>query len=66
MSLRVVSVIFSSVDFVFTDSFIIYYFFGGTGVEAYNAFSVVESLTSLAQDYSCTVVFTIQQPLSNS
>jgi ABC-type multidrug transport system ATPase subunit len=35
------------------------------GLDAYNAFNVVESLTSLARDYNRTVVFTIHQPRSN-
>jgi ABC-type multidrug transport system ATPase subunit len=59
MSLRVVSVILSSFDFDFTDPFL------GSGLDAYNAFNVVESLTSLARDYNRTVVFTIHQPRSN-
>lgn len=36
-----------------------------TGLDAYNAFNVVECLTSLARDYNRTVVFTIHQPRSN-
>src|SRR6202043_3970665 len=35
------------------------------GLDAYNAFNVIESLTSLARDYNRTVVFTIHQPRSN-
>lgn len=35
------------------------------GLDAYNAFNVVESLVSLARDYNRTVVFTIHQPRSN-
>src|ERR1700730_9453198 len=37
----------------------------GLGLDAYNAFNVVESLSSLARDYNRTVVFTIHQPRSN-
>ena len=33
--------------------------------DAYNAFNVVENLTSLARDYSRTVICTIHQPRSN-
>lgn len=36
-----------------------------SGLDAYNAFNVVESLVSLAHDYNRTVVFTIHQPRSN-
>ena len=36
-----------------------------SGLDAYNAYNVVESLTSLARDYNRTVVFTIHQPRSN-
>jgi hypothetical protein len=36
-----------------------------TGLDAYNAFNVVECLVSLARDYKRTVVFTIHQPRSN-
>lgn len=35
------------------------------GLDAYNAFNVVESLVSLARNYNRTVVFTIHQPRSN-
>ena len=35
------------------------------GLDAYNAFNVVESLVSLARNYDRTVVFTIHQPRSN-
>lgn len=35
------------------------------GLDAYNAFNVVESLVSLARDYNRTVIFTIHQPRSN-
>jgi len=35
------------------------------GLDAYNAYNVVESLVSLARDYNRTVVFTIHQPRSN-
>ncbi|KAF7981305.1 hypothetical protein HWV62_34233 [Athelia sp. TMB] len=36
-----------------------------SGLDAYNAFNVVESLTSLARNYNRTVIFTIHQPRSN-
>ncbi|TFK27959.1 ATP-dependent permease [Coprinopsis marcescibilis] len=36
-----------------------------SGLDAYNAYNVVESLASLAQNYNRTVVFTIHQPRSN-
>ena len=36
-----------------------------SGLDAFNALSVVESLVTLARDYSRTVVFTIHQPRSN-
>ncbi|KAI8978647.1 ABC transporter [Pilobolus umbonatus] len=36
-----------------------------TGLDAYNAFNVVESLVALARDYKRTVIFTIHQPRSN-
>ena len=36
-----------------------------TGLDAYNALSVVDSLVALARDYDRTVVFTIHQPRSN-
>lgn len=36
-----------------------------SGLDAYNAFNVVESLVSLAQNYKRTIVFTIHQPRSN-
>lgn len=36
-----------------------------TGLDAYNAYNVVESLVSLARNYQRTVVFTIHQPRSN-
>ena len=36
-----------------------------TGLDAYNALSVIDSLVSLARDYNRTVVFTIHQPRSN-
>jgi ABC-type multidrug transport system ATPase subunit len=36
-----------------------------SGLDAYNALSVVDSLVSLARDYNRTVVFTIHQPRSN-
>jgi ABC-type multidrug transport system ATPase subunit len=35
------------------------------GLDAYNAYNVVESLVSLARDFNRTVVFTIHQPRSN-
>ncbi|KIM80401.1 hypothetical protein PILCRDRAFT_73348 [Piloderma croceum F 1598] len=35
------------------------------GLNAYNAFNVVESLTFLTQDYNCMVMFTIHQLCSN-
>jgi len=35
------------------------------GLDAFNAFNVVESLVSLARNYNRTVVFTIHQPRSN-
>lgn len=35
------------------------------GLDAFNAFNVIESLVSLARDYNRTVVFTIHQPRSN-
>lgn len=35
------------------------------GLDAYNAYNVVESLVSLARNYQRTVVFTIHQPRSN-
>jgi ABC-type multidrug transport system ATPase subunit len=35
------------------------------GLDAFNAFNVVESLVSLAKDYNRTVIFTIHQPRSN-
>lgn len=35
------------------------------GLDAYNAFNVVDSLVSLARNYNRTVVFTIHQPRSN-
>lgn len=35
------------------------------GLDAYNAYNVVESLVSLARNYNRTVVFTIHQPRSN-
>src|SRR6266404_3201845 len=35
------------------------------GLDAYNAFNVVESLVSLARNFNRTVVFTIHQPRSN-
>jgi ABC-type multidrug transport system ATPase subunit len=36
-----------------------------TGLDAYNAFNVVECLVALAKNYKRTVVFTIHQPRSN-
>ena len=36
-----------------------------SGLDAYNAYNVVESLSSLARDYNRTVVLTIHQPRSN-
>jgi hypothetical protein len=36
-----------------------------TGLDAYNAHNVVESLATLARDYNRTVIFTIHQPRSN-
>jgi ABC-2 type transporter len=36
-----------------------------TGLDAYNAYNVVESLVRLARDYRRTVIFTIHQPRSN-
>lgn len=35
------------------------------GLDAYNAFNVIDSLVSLARNYNRTVVFTIHQPRSN-
>jgi ABC-type multidrug transport system ATPase subunit len=35
------------------------------GLDAYNAFNVVDCLVSLARNYNRTVVFTIHQPRSN-
>jgi ABC-type multidrug transport system ATPase subunit len=35
------------------------------GLDAYNAFNVIDSLVSLARNYQRTVVFTIHQPRSN-
>lgn len=35
------------------------------GLDAYNAFNVVESLVALARNFNRTVVFTIHQPRSN-
>jgi ABC-type multidrug transport system ATPase subunit len=35
------------------------------GLDAFNAFNVVESLVSLARDYNPTVIFTVHQPRSN-
>ena len=43
--------------------FIFYHVFAG--LDAYNAYNVVESLVSLARNYDRTVVFTIHQPRSN-
>ncbi|KAG8909743.1 hypothetical protein FRC00_009527, partial [Tulasnella sp. 408] len=40
-------------------------YIGESGLDAYNAYNVVESLVSLARDYNRTVVFTIHQPRSN-
>ncbi|KAB5594904.1 ATP-dependent permease [Ceratobasidium theobromae] len=36
-----------------------------SGLDAYNAYNVVESLTTLAREYKRTVIFTIHQPRSN-
>ncbi|KAF7723744.1 hypothetical protein EC973_001720 [Apophysomyces ossiformis] len=36
-----------------------------TGLDAYNAYNVVESLVTLARDYNRTIIFTIHQPRSN-
>ncbi|KAL6308727.1 P-loop containing nucleoside triphosphate hydrolase protein, partial [Sparassis latifolia] len=36
-----------------------------SGLDSYNALSVIDSLVSLARDYNHTVVFTIHQPRSN-
>jgi ABC-type multidrug transport system ATPase subunit len=36
-----------------------------SGLDAYNAHNVVDSLASLAKNYKRTVVFTIHQPRSN-
>lgn len=36
-----------------------------TGLDAYNAHNVVDSLVTLARNYNRTVVFTIHQPRSN-
>lgn len=36
-----------------------------SGLDSYNAYNVVESLVTLAQDYNRTVIFTIHQPRSN-
>lgn len=36
-----------------------------TGLDAYNAFNVIDSLVSLARNYNRTVIFTIHQPRSN-
>ena len=35
------------------------------GLDAYNAFNVVDCLVNLARNYNRTVVFTIHQPRSN-
>ena len=35
------------------------------GLDSYNAYNVIESLTTLAKQYNRTVVFTIHQPQSN-
>lgn len=35
------------------------------GLDAYNAYNVVESLVSLARNFNRTVIFTIHQPRSN-
>lgn len=35
------------------------------GLDAYNAYNVVDSLVSLARNYNRTVIFTIHQPRSN-
>ena len=35
------------------------------GLDAYNAYNVIESLVSLARNYNRTVVLTIHQPRSN-
>lgn len=35
------------------------------GLDAYNAFNVIDSLVSLARNYNRTVIFTIHQPRSN-
>jgi ABC-type multidrug transport system ATPase subunit len=45
--------------------FVIAYLFDPSGLDAYNAFNVIECLVSLARDYNRTVVFTIHQPRSN-
>lgn len=36
-----------------------------SGLDAFNAINVVESLVTLAKDYNRTVIFTIHQPRSN-
>ncbi|KAK9451406.1 uncharacterized protein V1518DRAFT_408468 [Limtongia smithiae] len=36
-----------------------------SGLDSFNAYNVIESLTSLARDYKRTVIFTIHQPRSN-
>ena len=36
-----------------------------TGLDAYNAYNVVDCLVNLAKNYKRTVVFTIHQPRSN-
>ncbi|KAI0955797.1 hypothetical protein AcV7_006368 [Taiwanofungus camphoratus] len=36
-----------------------------SGLDAFNALSVIDSLVTLARDYSRTVIFTIHQPRSN-
>ena len=45
--------------------FFIHYTISISGLDAYNAYNVVECLVSLARDYNRTVVFTIHQPRSN-
>lgn len=59
MSLLVVSlflVIFDATSFLH---------FKPLGLDAFNAFNVVDSLVNLARNYKRTVIFTIHQPRSN-
>ena len=45
--------------------YIHFFLMRGSGLDAFNAFNVVDSLVSLARDYNRTVIFTIHQPRSN-